>query len=43
MWEEETSITGKENSNFSIHLFCWLWHNFEEHIIELPKCFVQFS
>ena len=43
MWEEETSITRKENSNFSIHLFCWLWHNFDEHIIELPKCFAQFS
>ena len=28
-----------ERSNFSLHLFCLFWLNFEEHFIELSKVF----
>ena len=29
----------KERSNFNLHSFCLLWHNFDEQIIELTKVF----
>ena len=36
MWEGGTSIRRKERINFSLHLFCSFWHNFEEQMIKLP-------
>ena len=39
MREGGTSIRRKERSNFSLHLFCLFWHNFEGKIIKLPKVF----
>ena len=32
----------EEISNFSLGFFCSFWDNFEEQMIELPKCFAQF-
>ena len=31
-----TSIRCREIINFSLHLFCSFWHNFEEQMIKLP-------
>ena len=41
MWEWGTSVRRKKGSIFILHLFCSLWHNFEEQMIELPKFLVQ--
>ena len=35
-------IRRKERSSFSLDLFWSFWYNFEEQMIELLKCFVQF-
>ena len=43
MWEWGTSVRRKKGSIFILHLFCSLWHNFEEQMIELPKFLVQFK
>ena len=39
MWEGGASVRREERSNFSLHLFCLLWHNYDEQIIELLKVF----
>ena len=39
MWKGGASVRRNERSNFSLHLFCLFWHNFDEQIIELPKVF----